>query len=393
MITCKAPLAAACCLIISCSPASPQDDDSAPRSGRQQGPASEPTLEITGPEEIYLSHTTMTCDGVDKRQGSGRDVTDVPVSAFRRADGSVIVLAGNQNNWYLEGASVNDARRTSCNSLILPTNDSDPSHFNARRWVFGLFAKNDDLVLGFVHNEYHGDDFHPECIVETQRDYQCWYGSTTLIESTDGGFTFTTPDVPENVIAALPRRFSVDSRRAGINTPKVVGGRDNYVYILVNFLDRDRNITAGQCLLRGSGESLNDWRGWNGRDFVLNMESPYVISRSEDCVKVIDYVVQSVKFVPSIQKYVAIGVMGPRVVYSFSEDMIKWSDPRTLMRVKTKQGSGQGDQARSYFSLLDSTSGSRNFDTLEAEPYLYFVQYITGSLQRDVYRVPVALRP
>src|SRR3990172_2816003 len=109
------------------------------------------TLSVTGPTELVLSHDNMNCGR--KERGSGQDVTDVPVTAFRRKGGSVVVIAGNQNNYFLEGPSVDQARRTSCNSLVEPVNDPDPSHFTARRWLFAIFAKSYDFVLGFVHNE------------------------------------------------------------------------------------------------------------------------------------------------------------------------------------------------------------------------------------------------
>ncbi len=53
--------------------------------------------------------------------------------------------------------------------------------------------------------------------------------------------------------------------------------------------------------------------------------------------------------------------------------------------------------ARAYFSLLDATSASINFDTLEGSPYLYFVQFGTADqrtfrCQRDVYRVPIRVQ-
>jgi hypothetical protein len=49
-----------------------------------------------------------------------------------------------------------------------------------------------------------------------------------------------------------------------------------------------------------------------------------------------------------------------------------------------------------YFSLLDPTSSSRNFDTLEQRSYLYFVRFRVENdrivnARRDVVRVPLQI--
>jgi hypothetical protein len=355
--------------------------------------AQDHSIEIAGSEELFLSHKDMNCGRAPR--GSGLDVTDVPVTAFRRKDGSVVMLAGNQNNYYLEGPSVDRARRTSCASLVKPVNDPDPAKFTARRWLFAIHAKSYDFVLGFVHNEYHGGNFFTDgCKKSSMNAFECWYGAVGLVVSRDGGFTFETPNPPDNVLAAMPFTFATGRKRVGANTPKVVGNpNDGMTYVMINYLDRNRDIRAYQCLLRGSGKEFNDWRAWDGRAFDMDMESPYTTERSGDCAAVLPYVVQSVKYVPAIKRFVSIGWNGPRLVYAFSENLIEWSQRRTLMEVTRKQTRRPGDPpARDYFSLLDPTSSSMNFDTLERKPYLFFVQYTEDRRRRDLYRVPLSIQ-
>lgn len=361
--------------------------------------AQQNSISIAGPETLYLSHKEMNCGRTER--GSGRDGADIPVTAFRRKDGSVVVLAGNQNNYYLEGPSVDKARRTSCKNLVKPVNDPDPQAFNARRWLFAIHAKSYDFVLGFVHNEYHGNDhFAQGCEKSSQRNFECWYGSTTLVISRDGGFTFKTPPYPDNVLAALPFRFEVGRKRAGANTPKVVGNpHDGMIYVMVNYFDRNRNIRGSQCLLRGSGKKFNDWRAWDGAGFNLDMESPYAIQPSgADCAAVLPFIVHSLKYVPNIGKFIAIGTRDRRVLYAFSADLINWSKETTLMEFEPHQTWKPGmPAARAYFSLLDPESRSNNFDTLENSPQLYFVQFGTDDARRflhktDIYRVPIQIQ-
>jgi hypothetical protein len=356
-----------------------------------------PSISLAGPEELFLSQDDMTCGATPS--GSRGDRADVPLNAFRRKDGSVIVLSGNQNNYYLEGPSFDQARRTSCANLVRPVNDPDPAKFTARRWLFAIHAKSYDFVLGFAHHEYHGDDFFSkDCQRSSKRNFECWYGATTLVVSRDGGHSFETPSAPDNVLASLPFKFATGRKRAGATAPKVVGNpHDGMTYVMINYLDRNRDIRAGQCLLRGSAREFNDWRAWDGRAFAMDMESPYVVERSGDCAAVLPYVVSSVKYVPAIKQFVAIGLRRSNLVYSFSKDLLRWSPAQTLMEVTRVQevrrgGTSPRTPARAYFSLLDPTSSSINFDTLEGKPYLFFVQFRNEIRYRDIYRVPITIK-
>jgi hypothetical protein len=356
-----------------------------------QRAASEHSIAFAGPEELIMSHKDMTCGP----RGGITDRTDQPITAFRRKDGSVIVLAGNLFNYFLEGQSVEGARRKSCANLIPPVTDPDPSNFVARRWLFAIHGVDYDHVFGFVHNEFHGGDFVADgCRKSSQRAFECWYASTTLLVSRDGGFTFQIPASPDNVVASPPFKFEVGKQRRAASTPKVVGNpKDGLVYVMITYVDRSRDISQYQCLLRGSGKTLGDWRAWDGHGFNLDMRSPYVVGRGPDCVSVLPYGVSSVRFVQALNKFVAIGLRGPRLIYAFSDDLITWSGPKVLTEVTRKQTRRQGDPpARDYFSLLDPTSSSINFDTLERTPYIYFVQYTEDHRKRDVYRVPIVIK-
>src|SRR5262245_49132625 len=84
------------------------------------------TLTIAGKEEMVAAAEPMTCQ---PKHGRGIDVTDMPVSAFRRADGTVIMLAGNRFNWFFEGPDLDHVRRTSCHQILDSAENSDPSQY------------------------------------------------------------------------------------------------------------------------------------------------------------------------------------------------------------------------------------------------------------------------
>jgi hypothetical protein len=115
-------------------------------------------------------------------------------------------------------------------------------------------------------------------------------------------------------------------------------------------------------------------------------------------VRVIQGPVTSLRYLPRFKSFVALQLIGSKLQYRFSSDLLKWSAPRELEFRFTSLGSYKpGDpEPLEYFSLLDPASASRNFDTLESRPYLYFVRWRTNAKglvnsRRDVMRVRLAI--
>lgn len=360
-----------------------------------------PRLAVAGPEETVVSAETMTCR---QRRRPGIDVTDIPPTAYRRDDGTVVMIAGNRGNFHFEGPDLDQVRRTSCASLLEPVNDADPSRFRAHEWLAALHSRDGRLVLGFVHHEYHGHEHgYPQCVFTNRRDYPCWYGSVTLVTSEDGGRTFSRPAPAANVLMSLPTPFKEGAKRSGVVLPKVVGNpEDGKVYVFGTFVDRNRRGRGGQCLVRGSGSSIADWERWDGKRFTRFDSNPYgcngaCTGRLADCATVIPGNIFSVRYIPAYKQFVAIGISRGEVVYRLSRDLVNWSGERSLWRTTTNANWRSGDPSPGwYFSLLDPTSSSRNFDTLEQRPYLYFVRFRVENdrivnARRDVVRVPLQI--
>jgi hypothetical protein len=269
--------------------------------------------------------------------------------------------------------------------------------------VFALHSKDGRSVLGFVHNEYHGHEHgHQPCNVTNRQDYECWYSSVTLVKSEDGGRTFARPPAPANVLMSLPWRFTPGRKRAGVGGPKVVGNpADGKVYVFATSGDRSRGIRGGQCLVRGSGAG-GDWEMWDGKRFAPYDASPYGCSgactgRLGDCEQVMNGNVFSVRYIPAFKAFIALHLAWNKVVYRLSSDLVRWSEPEVLLETTLSAHRRSGDPAPNwYFSFLDPTSASRNFDTLETRPYLYFVRFrldgdrvVNG--RRDVMRIPLRI--
>jgi hypothetical protein len=360
-----------------------------------------PTLQVAGPEELAVSADTMQCaSGPDKEL----DVPDVPPTAFRWPDGTVTMIASNRQNFRLDGPALDDVKRLGCDRLLQSTGSDDPAEFRDQEWLTALYSKDGRFVLGFVHNEYHGEyRDRGECRTDVQKERECWYASATIVESSDGGQSFKRPQSPANVVLSLPYPYAAHMKRAGVFMPKVVGGQDGKVYVFASFADRNRDIALGQCVARGTGDSTGGWEVWNGSKFEAVDPSPYGCfgkckGRVGDCTTVIPNNMFSIKYIPSRQLYVAVGVRRDDVIYRFSSDLVSWSPLKVLMPMSVFPLWKKGDPPPNwYFSLLDPKSSSRNFDTLEDSPYLYFVRFrvIEGKLandRRDILRVPVIIQ-
>jgi hypothetical protein len=360
------------------------------------------TLTIAGKEEFVATAEQMNCR---PKRGRGIDVTDMPVSAFRRADGKVILLAGNRFNWFLEGPDVDKVRRTSCNQILESAENSDPSQYRDKEWVTSLYSKDGKYVLGFVHNEYHGEDHgQRECVIRSASDRVCWYASSTMIESRDGGHSFSRPPMPASVLISLPYEYKPGMRRGGVSLPKVVGNpADGKVYVFASYADRNTGARIGQCVFRGTGTQLGGWEAWDGSQFKRFDSNPYACDGTctgnrTTCKQVIDDNIFSVRYVPAKRMYVALGFRRNQVIYRVSKDLVNWGERKVLMEAPAFQqwqpGDGAGPQW--YYSLLDPSSSSRNFDTLESRPYLYLTRFrvaggkITNS-RRDLMRVPLRI--
>lgn len=377
--------------------------------------AAEVRLKIAGADELAVSADQMNCSTKDFGHRH-IDVADMPPTAFRRADGTVVMLAGNRTNYYFEGRNLDSVGRTGCKPLLKRNPKEEPKAFQDNEWLFALYAKRNDFVLGFVHNEYHGEEHNqPGCTFRQSvreastaeekrhlRAYRsCWYAASTLVLSTDGGHSFERPKPPMNVLASLPYKFSPSVERAGVHSPKVIGHRGNgMLYVFTTMLDRGRQKAIGQCVLRGSGSAIDDWQIWNGSRFTKSPGSPYRKNfkiGTPYCKPVLASNVMSIKYLPRYKLYVALAVERLKVVYRFSSDLINWGPARQLMKARPFGWWRPGKPGpKWYFSLLDPESSSRNFDTLERRPYIYYVKARTKgnkllNRRRDIFRVPIKL--
>lgn len=348
-------------------------------------------IRMLGQPEVVLPSETMAC-----ATARAIDVPDAPPSAFRRGDGQVVMIASNRQNYIAAGPSLNSVKRIGCERLLALAGNDDPSQFRDQEWVTGVMPVRPGLMVGVIHNEHHGEYRDKVNCPLGEAERLCWYASSTLMTSTDGGRTFSRPPAPGNVLAAPPGRYAPGLKRISLSVPKILR-RGDYLYVMAAKADRNRRVLIQQCLFRARVDAPLDWRAWDGKGFGLKRTSAYAGASAQDCVGVLRGNVPAVKFIPSRNLYVALLMDRDSVDYATSPDLVTWSGYKSLRGLSHY---GNFDAAKGqpdwYFSLLDPTSRSAGFDTLEKEPYLYFVRIRTagGKIQRrarDLMRQRVAI--
>jgi hypothetical protein len=311
------------------------------------------------------------------------DLADQPLTAFRRAVNDVLLFTSNSANFIVSGSNVSNAVRQGCKSNLVSTWNPNPNTYNGKEWLMAAFKTVKGEIVGFIHNEYHGEIVKvptPEvCKREDGERHKCWQGSVTAVRSLDGGKTFVDLPSDRRVIAGTPYKYTNGLGRQGYSMPKVVGKPDDdyiYMFFLATDIPEYNGVSYnGTCVARGTGSNGQNWRMWNGSSFSVEDIDPYknTVTSPEKylCTPVVSWNMMSVKYIPSEQVFLAVGYRGRDSVYAISNNLTEWSEPQLFVDpILDEDEAGEGEIW--YLSLLDPTSSSVNFDTLEANPYLYY---------------------
>ena len=394
-------------------------------------------VQARGPEQIVFDHSDSA--GALKDACSEDNIPDLPVRAFRRADGRVQLSMSHTANRRMIGTSL-DTLANDCRILLESGHDGDPAAFDDNEWISATHTTDGINVTAIVHHEYHGYE-HDNCEVPLAEQFtRCWSNSITLARSTDQGDTFTHVPPPAHLIATLPYRYSASqSRNSGLFSPSNLIQKqpqpqaDDHYYMFTESAGDDRmEQQYGVCLLRTrTPDDPASWRAWDGAGFSIRFFDPYADPSEPPAMHLCQpvspwdshFLSAQVTYNSYLGKYVLIDTsakyraqresfngttqdMSPGVYYSTSSDLIHWSDRKLLMGAEVRAswrpgvdtGTGEclDDDFIAYPVLLDPASSARNFETTGARPYLYFVRTNTapqsacvGTLDRDLVRVPI----
>lgn len=361
-------------------------------------------LRITGPEEVILQGRESGCPL--------RHVPDGPPRAFRDGDGEVHLTISHHQAYRMTGPDL-ASLSLDCSPIFESDFEPEPSRFNDREWLSSVYALDGDQVVALVHMEYQGHQHRGRCPTRRYRD--CWYNAVTLARSSDGGRSFGHTPPPRHLVASLPARYRPGRGPAGVFGPSNIVFRedDGFYYALVRMIPYGKT-GRGVCLLRSRDPAdPASWRAWDGEAFGHAFPNPYVTAqaRATPCRPVspaeIQTMSQSLTYNTEIDRFLLVGLStrvdpqtrGRRTgfYYSLSKDLVDWTDRRLLLETGTPNSYECGDpDPRSYPSVIDPDSPTRNFETSDGDAYLYFVRFQMKDCRstgfRDLVRVPIEVR-
>ncbi len=305
--------------------------------------------------------------------------------------------------------------------------NGDPAQFSDRILLNGPYTLDGTHVIAITHMEYHGllhEPYNNTCSAKGGNDASkqtCWYSSTGLAKSSDGGNSFS----PAGLVATLPYKFDTAMVRAGVSDASNVlrNPHDGHYYVFVHAFDYGAQ-PRGECVLQSA--DLQHWKAWDGKSFSVSFVNPYGAMTDQPAAHVCAPVFRTsifstVVYSRTLNIFLATVREGKFGFHCISSpDLIHW-DPQSLSQ-QTAFFSGfypdswmGGTRSRvslyasqwptgealpsMYPSLLDPTSPDRNFDTIGDHPYLYFVRLQTrtkpdgttvpDNVHREIVRVPL----
>lgn len=345
--------------------------------------------ERAAPEPLY-EYRRDACDP--------HDLPDVPARAFRDAQGKIRLLATN----YVHRALVGDSFATlkkSCDVLYKPTQAAEPSLYDDKAWIQGLYTMDGITIHALLSADFHEYRHSKNCPFGTDTN-RCWYNVVTAGVSTDGGRSFhTLRDPPAHYVAGPQVRYDLNAERSvGFFTISNILQYRGHFYALVYTGGGFAQQRRGICVLRtATMEEPGSWRAWDGSGYGYAFRDPYKTGDRPDdtgCKPVSpNYLNSPLRSVLlHRQSGVFVGVMlttgttretrdARGVYYTLSRDLVEWTRPQPLFIAPTRaevkrlsDGRSEAKAAIDYPSLIDHASPGDNFEFLAGEPYLYYVE-------------------
>ncbi len=333
-------------------------------------------------------------------------IPDSPARAFRRSDGSILLMATHFTNGVMTGPDF--ARlHPDCTRTSRGAENPDPAAFDDRYWIQALLPLGNGRLLAIGSHEYLGERHPGRCHV-TGRGPRCWYGALTLLEANERDLAFR-PLAGNHVLAAPARPFDpATARRTGVITASNAVQEGDWYYLLA-WIELDS--VQGNCLFRAAVSDPTRWLAWNDGAFAAAFPRAYEAgpaARRCDLVGrgVLRNVARSVIRIEGAQRrWATVFIMPegrpePEGIYvSVSADLREWSAPRLIARTEEAADARNCRAVYQYPSLIDHDSRSAFFDSGGTAPHLYLTRFnrvaCRGGLDRDLVRlrVQVPLEP
>lgn len=372
-----------------------------------------PTIKATldGRRSVVFETPKESCDP--------NDGPDAMARAFRDYAGTVHLISASTDLFQSRGPTLETVKHECGDAAFLSVNDTNPADFNDQVWIDSFYTADGKNIAALGHTEYHGWAIPGECNVQGVAQYvDCEYDSDTYHFSTDGGYHFETPKVPQNFFVGVPYRYEIDNGPMGYSVDTNIIRYRGWYYAVATAWSWPPNCSGtkgpDRCLTSGGAPIRTkdvfdpaSWRGWNGVDFGLTFVDPYsgpVSHPLEHVYTPVPYM----GFVNGINVYETSHVvvatlwdywdneLGPPGLYfTTSTDLIHWTKPSLVVKLSDLLAEDpKGSWLYAYFSLIDPDAPDMSFSRIGDHPYLFYVRLDNNnSSNRVLFRRRLTLTP
>lgn len=350
--------------------------------------ASELTIKLAGDSgaQIVFDASASRCENLD--------IPDAPTRIFRDSKETIHLISSHERNREIVGKSFEMLQHT-CRLAFVGLHSSDPSVFSDRQWLASVFSYDGSTIYAIAHDEFYG---HLRPALCPSLSYgKCWYNALTFAKSTDLGYTFSQPSMPERLIASIPYRYDPSfGRPVGYFQPSnmVQVGASVYFGFFTTGLNDQK---FGVCFAKSHDVSdPSSWRGWGGNGFVVKFADPYSSTDIDASLHVCTPVgkgsifdMGSLSYDLRHREFFVVSYLSTRVataerpagVYmTQSKNLSDWTEAKLIAKQNELLDGGDGEAG--FVSLIDHNSDDRNFGTISenSDCYLYYVRLLNPSL-------------
>ena len=343
-----------------------------------------------------------------KDRCNDKDTPDAPPRFVLNYKGDIVLFSTQDVNRIMVSHSFDHFVRI-CDPIFTGKHLDNPGEFNDRQWLASFWTDNGRKIYAVIHDEYWGHMRKELCRGGSYRD--CWRNSLTTAVSLDGASSFHELEAPENTLATIPYKYmGFSGHPVGYFQPTNIVKYGTYYYFMFRATNY-RAQRAGTCVVRTQSiANPRSWRAWDGRGYDAKFLDPYISDLRPDthvCSPVGAgslFDVGSLSFDLKTNLFVALTSRTnqtdkfPGAYVSTSSDMIHWS-PAVLLCSESELATDDVQRdLYGFFSLIDESSSSRNFDSISSHPnlYIYYIEmdqkhapYVRNMVRRRVLFLPI----
>ncbi len=340
-------------------------------------------VDILGSAEVIFNSSTDSC--------SSENIPDGPVRFFRDANNQIQVIISHFEGYRMTGPDFNSLSVDCANGPVWTSDfDTDPSHYNNKEWLTGLYTLDGKTIYALVHNEHEGDVLSN------------WYNSITLAVSNDTGKTYTQAASPNHLVASIPYQYQPGMGPAGVFEPSNIIYHNGYYYVFLHMESYGLQETGVSVMRTQDLSDPASWEVWDGEGFNNTFINPYTetgYDTSAHIAAVLDYgqiekMHSNITWNTYFNKFLLVGSAqkGGKwgFYYSLSDDLIHWTVRKLIMEANVNINAQPGSDVYGYPAIVDHNDTTRNFEVTGREVYLYYSKWPYGqNYNRTLERIPI----